>query len=457
MDYHPWELRCLFHPIVLVAPVLKAAVLLGVSSPAMLDFLASLPTILFSTLGVALCALLALRWGFRGSSALAAAFLYSVAWLPLTFGSVPYPRPISTALFLAAFVLVTARSRPMPACLAAGVLAGAAFAVRWSEGVVLLPLLAWTLWRFRDARRVGAILAGFAAGAALCAGLVDWITWGRPFASLFSFYRILWLEIPLSRLQAEDRFPWYFRTSLRWAGPVLLLLLIPAVRERRARPAMAVFLATVILMSGFAHKEWRYLQIAIPFLAIAGAAGWDRLRDGGRRGLAAAALVLCVPYGLERTVTVLRDKVQSGIEAARFIAAMRPPPRVVALEQQWAYGEHLWLGNDVEIREIEYSKPIHPAAIRKAASGADVAAVYAWHLDPQSLAELAALGFRPIVSFRRGPSYECSVFGRGAFAPLRQVQPVRPIRASGASPDPAAPTPLPPSGRPLPAPPAPRR
>lgn len=453
--YRPWELRCLFHPIVLVWPVMRPAVLLGASDPATLDLLAAVPTILFSTLGVALVAALALRWGFRAPAALAAAFLYAFAWLPLGFGASPYPRPISTALFLAAFVLATAQRRAIPACFAAGTLAGAAFAVRWSEGIVLLPLLGWTLWRFRDSRRLLAILGGFASGAAVCAGLVDWLTWGRPFASLFAFVRIMWLEVPEARLLQEEHFPWYFRTALRWAGPLLLLLLIPAVRERRARPAIVIFVAVVILMSGFAHKEWRYLQIAIPFLAIAAAAGWERLSESGwlRRGLAAAALVLCIPYGLERTVTLLGDKRLAGLDAARFIRAMHPAPRILALEQQWAYGEHLWLGNDVEIREIEYNKPFHPGAIREAASEADVAAVYAAHLDRRSLVELASLGFRPLVSFRRGTSYECSLFGRGVFAPLRRETsaPLRDGVSDRASENPSVREgPLPP--RPTPAP-----
>ncbi|HEY6050933.1 MAG TPA: hypothetical protein VIZ58_06765, partial [Thermoanaerobaculia bacterium] len=92
-------------------------------------------------------------------------------------------------------------------------------------------------------------------------------------------------------------------------------------------------------------------------------------------------------------------------------------PRVLALEQTWAYGEHLWLGNAVAIREIEYSKPFRAGAIRRDAAGADVVGAYAQHFDPASLRELAALGFRPLVSFPRGKSFECSLFGRGAFAP----------------------------------------
>jgi phosphatidylinositol glycan class B len=443
LPYEPWELRCLFHPIVLVWPLMKPAVLLGASDPATLDLLAALPTILFSTLAVALVAVLALRWGFRGSTALAAAFLYAFAWLPLTFGATPYPRPISTAFLLAAFVLVTTRRSAIPACLTAGVLAGAAFAVRWSEGVILLPLLGWTLWRFRDARRLAAILAGFAAGAALCAGLVDWLTWGRPFASLFAFVRIMGLEMPAAMLEREKPFSWYFVTVLRWAGPVLLLLLLPALRTRRARASILIFASIVVMLSGFGAKEWRYLQGAIPFLAIGAAAGWERIRESGHRGLAAAALLLCIPYGVERSVTLLRDKTAAGIDAARYFRAMRPAPKILALEQTWAYGDRLWLPEGVEIREIEYRKPLRPRAIGDSAAGADVTGVYALHLDRACLRALADLGFRPLVSFRRGTSYECSLFGRGAFAPPRRGRQASENPPAQEGPTPPQPTPAP--------------
>ncbi|MDQ6893237.1 MAG: hypothetical protein M3167_11240 [Acidobacteriota bacterium] len=417
VSYSPWVLRCLFHPLVLVWPVMKAGVLAGASDPGSFDFLAALPTLFFSSLSVALVALLARRWGWPISTALAAAFLYGVAWLPLAYGASPYPRPISTALLLAAFVLATSERRPSAACLAAGALAGAAFAVRWSEGAVLLPLVAWTWWRYGDLRRCAALLAGFAAGAFLCAGLVDWLTWGTPFASLFAFVRIMWLEIPDARLAREKGFVWYLYSILRWLGPILLLLILYGARIRRYRPALVLGAGIVILMSCFAHKEWRYLQAAVPFLAMAAAGGWERLRERGLRAVAAAALLLSLPYGLERASATLGDRVASGLAAARYVRAMRPPPRVLALEQTWAYGEHLWLGNAVEIREIEYNKPFRAGAIRQAAAGADVVGAYAQHVDRASLEELAALGFRPLVSFPRVRSFECSLFGRGAFAP----------------------------------------
>jgi Alg9-like mannosyltransferase family len=411
--YQPWILRCLFHPIVLVFPAMKLAALCGATDPRVVSWIAALPTAAFSTAAIGLTAALARRWGWSPRSATAAAFLYAFAWLPFAYGATPFPRPISTAMLLAAFVLAASPSGRIGPAVLAGILAGAAFAVRWSEGVVLIPLYAWTLWKFRSWKRVFAIAGGFLFGTFLFAGVTDWLTWGSPLKSLREYFRIMYAERPV---MPEDPIWDYAYTALHWAGPILLLLLIPAWKERHARPAIAVFASIVALMSLFSHKEFRYLQAAIPFLALAAAAGWERLRIRGPRFLATAALVLAVPYGIERSVNLLSNRSAAETDAARFIRSLRPATRTLAFEQMWAYGEHLYLGNGVEIREIELSRPLRPRAIREAASGADVAAVYARHLDDAGRRELEELGFRQIARFKKQKAYECLVFGRGPFA-----------------------------------------
>lgn len=444
--YEPWGLRCLFHPIVLVAPVIKLASFFGALDPGTVRWVATLPTVFFSTAAIALTAALARRWGWSARSATAAAFFYAFAWLPLAYGATPFPRPISTALLLAAFYLAAdPDARPGPA-FTAGILTGAAFAVRWSEGVVLLPLCAWTAWRFRSPKRVLLIAAGFVLGTLLFAGVTDWLTWGSPLKSLAEYFRIMFLE----RTGGDDQPIWdYAWTVLHWAGPLLLLLLIPAWKERRARPAIAIFVSIVGLMSLFSHKEWRYLQAAIPFLALAAAAGWERLWLQGRRWLAASALILAVPYGLERAGTLLSHASGAGIEATRFIRRLHPEPPVLAFEQQWAFGERLYLGNDVEIREIEFARPLAPQTIDAAASGADVVAVYARHLDGAGRRRLEELGFRQIAHFKKWNSYECLVFGRGVYSAVAGSSGGSwETRSPGAPPTRPAPTARPAPGKP---------
>jgi len=144
-----------------------------------------------------------------------------------------------------------------------------------------------------------------------------------------------------------------------------------------------------------------------------------------------------VPYGLERAWTLLSDRTAAETEAARFIRSLPRQPKMLALEQTWAYGEHLYLGNDVDYREIEFSRPLRPRAIREAASGADIAGVYARHLDEAGRRELEDLGFRQIAHFRRERAYDCVLFGRGPFSAATGAS----VQASGRRPDEGPPTP----------------
>ncbi len=432
VSYQPWVLRCLFEPLVFVWPVMKTAVLAGARDPAVLSWTAAIPSALASSLSILLVASLARRCGFSPATAAIASFLYAVHWLPLAYGATPFPRPISTALLLGAFVLVSSPSVRPRAAFAAGALAGAAFAVRWSEGVALIPLLGWTIWRSRSRNHAIVLLAGFSAGAFLCAGITDWVTWGAPFRSLVQFFRIMYLEIPASRLAQEDPFYQYLWDVFHWAGPVAVALLFPAWKDRRSRAPLAVLGVTVLALSAFAHKEWRYLQFAIPFLCLSAAAGWQHLRERRRGVLATLALVLSAAFGLERTWTLLRNKSQAEIAAARYIRSLSPRPRAIAFEQMWAYGEHLWLGNEVRLTEIEYGHPLRPRAIRDAATGADLVGVYARHLDELGRAELAAGGFREIARFRRDLSYECVLFAGRGFVPRSRTGNAAGGAASGA-------------------------
>lgn len=419
LRYDPWALRCLFHPIVLASPFLKIASLFGAKDPDVFTWAAAIPTALFSTVSIALTAALALRFGLSRRAAAAAAFFQAFAWMSLAYGASPFPRPISTAMLLAAFLLATSPLPGLARPAAAGVLAGAAFAVRWSEGIVLLPLLASPLLLrspapARPLPRIAAIAGGFAAGALLFAGITDWLTWGRPFQSLWEFFRIMYVERPAG---LDNQPIWeYPYTILHWAGPILPLLLLASWKERRARLPIALFASILVLMSLFARKEWRYMQVAIPFLAIAAGAGWERLWTGRFRFLAGAAMLLAAAHGLERTAWLLSNRSSAGLAAARYLRSLDPKPKNLAFLQQWAYGDRLYLGNDVEIREIDYSRPVRPEAIRKAAADADAAGIYALFLDDAARRELESLGFREIARFRKRRSHECVLFGRGAWA-----------------------------------------
>ena len=386
--------------------------LAGVTDPSVLSWLGAIPTALFSTLAIFLLYRLALAWRWPVDTALAAAFLYAVHWLPFGYGATLFPRPISTAFLLGAFLLSSRVPLSTTRAAAAGALVAAAFAVRWSEGAALVPLAAWIWWRDRDARTTAAVVAGFALGALVFVGLTDTLTWGTPFSSLRDYAQEMRTVPPNPR--TDGVWYQYAKDILRWAGPVCLLLLWPARRDRRIRLPLLFLAAIVVALSCVRFRQTRYMQAAIPFLALAAAVGWERLRESGAAGrrIAAAALLLAAAMGLERSLALLSAKSQSATAAARAIARLSPAPGAVALEQAWAYGDRLLIGNGPEIRDFPPSRPLSPAVVEKAAGPSDVLAIFTLDVSPALLDTIVRMGFRESARFHRDASKEVILYLR---------------------------------------------
>src|SRR6266550_4032939 len=131
LAYTPWDIRNLFVPDVLVAPIVWLT--RGASTRTTI-FFASLPFIALCSLTIWLVFRLALRWcGER--AAIVAALLFATHWMPLSFGSTVYPRTLAAACVVAAALIVDRWP------FLAGLLIGVAFADRFSEIVFLAPVL----------------------------------------------------------------------------------------------------------------------------------------------------------------------------------------------------------------------------------------------------------------------------------------------------------------------------
>jgi len=415
LPYRPWSLRCEFHPLVLIAPLLEILRIGGRPvDPATVAWVAALPTALASTVSIGLVYRLGPRFGLsRRGSAIAAA-LYALHGLPLGYGATPYPRLISTMLLLTALRLVLVdpdddRDRFRP--LLGGWLIGIAFAVRFSEGVLLAPFLLAALRTRRAVSTLVLGLAGFAAAAALCVGGADAVTYDKPFQSLIEFFRILHASPP------NHPWYWYAVSVLHWAGPAAVILTAAALPRRESRLPLAAAALIVVAYSVFAHKSYRYLQGAIPFLAILMALGFERwISSPGRwRRWAAIALLLAAPaWGVDRAISLLRDKSMDAVAAGRWIRERAPGTGTdvgkVLLEQEWAYGGILVMGERVAVRAL---LPRRPLGLTGAdLDGVSVAAVYARDLSPADREILEREGFResaafgryrkPVVVFRRG-------------------------------------------------------
>ena len=162
--------------------------------------------------------------------------------------------------------------------IAGGFLLGLAFCLR----IQLAPVIAvlGVVMLARNGARWTLYVAGGAVLAVAFAGLVDYFTLAYPYASIIGYFKVNALE------GVSDKFgrsPWYFlifRFVRVWSGALILFVWAGIEGLRNSRPMMLLFAMAAVLVlvhSGVAHKEYRFIYPALPLLLIPIAAGIDRL------------------------------------------------------------------------------------------------------------------------------------------------------------------------------------
>jgi hypothetical protein len=420
LHYSPGAIRNTLLPDLFVAPVLVAAHALGVSSPRMLVWVASWPFVGSATLNIYLLHRLVRAWLPRPAPALAAAFLYGCHWLPLGFGTMPYPRTVSTSCVLAAALLA---SPALPASESARsgwreVLAGAAmalaFAIRYSEmvflpavGLMAVVTLAGAGWR-AGALALSRLAAGFCAGALLLAGGYEAAIWGRPFAALLALVKFTVADRQTTSVAALHPFYWYLWRLPHWWCPAALPFAWAALRRRRLTWAWIFIVVPLTFLSAIQFKELRYLQGVIPFVCALSGAGAVEVWDAGWRRTAAVLFAVALLWGLWRTGFLAR-KSMPAVLAAEALAG-DPAVHGFAGVQLWAFGDRLYLGDRRVLRDIPY--PTSTADLGRLAPGADAVAVYTEDVarEPELGAALARLKLCPWRSFYFRGAKPVSVF-----------------------------------------------
>jgi len=104
--HQPWDIRNLFVPDVVVAPVVFIAHSLGIENRRLLTEIATLPFIALSLLTIVLVYRLTLQWTADARASIVAALLFALHWIPLGFGATVYPRTLATACIVAAALIL---------------------------------------------------------------------------------------------------------------------------------------------------------------------------------------------------------------------------------------------------------------------------------------------------------------------------------------------------------------
>ncbi len=399
IDYQPWALRNQLLPRHLLGPLLAAGTAVGIVEPQAQVVLARVIFALFGGLTVWLTWRLGLRLFERREVAALGALLIGFHPLALAFGATTLPRGASTAAVVGAALLALGpreRAASASRLALAGVLLAAAFACRYSEAIFLAPLL--MVAAAADPRRrlvaAGSLVAGFAAGVIVLVGIEDWLTFGAPFASLREFAQYTLIERQASARVAVQPAEWYLRRLLFWIPASLLPAFFFVDRSKVGARQLALMVGLpVLLLSLVHHKDLRYLNGVLPFVALLGAAGLVglSLRGGAQRRVAGALIAVTLALGLYRAGRILVDGSNASVAAARLLAAT-PELQAVGATQLWAFGDKIYLGRKTRLVELG----VRPTAssLRPLIGDLDAVALHALSAGPELGPLLRELGFQ---------------------------------------------------------------
>lgn len=234
--------------------------------------------------------------------------LFCAVWFDLVwFAPVVLTETVAAHLVILGVLIAEPSARRRAAgidrrMIAAGACLGLAVCLRYqyAPAIALITLvqyrLCWPAWR--DAVMGGAVVA------LLAGGVLDWLTWGAPFQSIWLHFLRNTVDGVGSAIGVDP--PVYYLGYLLvafWPAPLVLGLAVwGAIKAPGPIPALAVgALATVLIHTAVPHKEVRFIYLALAVAPILIGLGvvllLERLRPG-RAGLVSAAVVVLVWAGL---------------------------------------------------------------------------------------------------------------------------------------------------------------
>ncbi len=177
-----------------------------------------------------------------------------------------------------------------------GLLLGLAFCLRFQMAPALFAIACWHC-RTDYKRKWPTLLVPATVVVGVVSGLLDWVTLGSPFQSV-------WLNFDLNAIKGVSssfgREPWFaYFDTIAPAGALALLAIVWLAVIGAWRAPLLALTSLIVLVSHslFAHKEYRFIAFALvtlPILTALGAAALAerlRVRAGPRAAMIATLIV----------------------------------------------------------------------------------------------------------------------------------------------------------------------
>jgi phosphatidylinositol glycan class B len=248
----------------------------------------------------------------------------------------------------------------------AGALVGLALGLRihLAPAVVMLAVLAFVRARRRAVSFVGAIVV-----VLLALGVLDWITWGAPFASYATTIRTNLIQGVAQRYGVAPWWAYFAAIAGAWRAAGLIVVALALVGARRDPWPLAIALVVLASHAAIDHKEYRFAVPAIALVVYAAGLGAGELAARVRWPVAAgASLAWCamswwLAASLSTRTTTLGIALapptwqfasqRGGLVAMRRAGQLEPLCGVGLVGIPWFLtGGYTWLDRSVPLEEL---------------------------------------------------------------------------------------------------------
>jgi hypothetical protein len=198
-------------------------------------------------------------------AAIFAALVASVWFEFLYFSAKPLTEVIAAAaIFPAAYLLCAVPNPSVKVRVWGGALLGATLVLRFHLAPMVLVIglahLLHTPWRKWWPQVISGLLV------VLAGGILDWVTLGAPFQSIWLNFSINIFEGIAAGFGTSPIFWYFILFANSWVGIAVPILILYLIGFRRSPLLFVAPLAIILALSLIGHKEYRFVYPTIPFV-----------------------------------------------------------------------------------------------------------------------------------------------------------------------------------------------